>query len=125
MAFSDIIEIHTLELSKLPEAADGTDLYDWAKFIAAEPEEELQMAAERNPQVQKAVLKLRELSADERARVLYENREKALRDIDSRERRARAEGKAEERKLWQGVSAENEELRSQIAALRAKLEGRS
>ena len=27
--FSDIIEIHTLELRKLPESDDGTELYDW------------------------------------------------------------------------------------------------
>jgi len=77
---SDIIEIHTLELEKLPEGADGTELYDWAKFIAADTEEELNMIAERNPQVAKAVVKLRELSADERARDTYERREKARRD---------------------------------------------
>jgi len=28
---SDVIEIHTLELLKLPPTADGTELYDWAK----------------------------------------------------------------------------------------------
>ncbi|MCL2748094.1 MAG: Rpn family recombination-promoting nuclease/putative transposase [Oscillospiraceae bacterium] len=77
---SDIIEIHTLELDKLPEGADGTELYDWAKFIAADTEEELNMIAERNPQVAKAVVRLRELSADERTRDTYERREKARRD---------------------------------------------
>ena len=50
------------------------------------------MVAERNPQVKKAVVTLRRLSADEQARDMYERREKALRDIDSRERFARAEG---------------------------------
>jgi len=70
-----------LELEKLPEGADGTELYDWAKFIAADTEEELNMIAERNPQVAQAVVRLRELSADERARDLYERREKARRDI--------------------------------------------
>jgi len=35
--FSDIIEIHTLELRKLPDGDDGTELYDWAKFIDAAP----------------------------------------------------------------------------------------
>ena len=93
--FSDIIEIHTIELKKLPQSADGTELYDWASFIHAESEEELNMAAARNPEVQKAVVILHKLSADEQARDLYERREKAMRDIDSRERWARAEGKAE------------------------------
>ena len=79
--FSDIIEINTLELRKLPKATDGTTLYDWAKFIAAETEEELTMVAERNPVVNEAVVKLRELSADEQARDLFERREKARRDF--------------------------------------------
>jgi len=121
--FSDIIEIHTLELKKLPERDDGTELYDWAKFIAAESEEDLEMVAEMNPQIQKAVVKLRELSADERARDMYERREKAMRDIDSRERWARAEGKAEgkaeEREMWQNVVADKD---AEIARLREKLE---
>ena len=42
------------------------------------------MVANRNPQVGKAVVKLRELSADERARDLYERREMARRDENMR-----------------------------------------
>ena len=72
-----------LELNKLPEGTDGTALYDWAKFIAAESEEELDRAAEQNQEVKKAVIKYRELTADERTRDLYERREKARRDIVS------------------------------------------
>ena len=82
--FTDLIEINTLELNKLPHNPDGTVLYDWMSFIAAETEEELNIVAERNPQVGKAVVKLRELSADERARDLYERREKARRDENMR-----------------------------------------
>jgi len=78
--FSDLIELHTLELNKLPEDADGTKLYDWAKFIAAESEEELDKVAERNQEVSKAVVKFRELTADERTRDMYERREKARKD---------------------------------------------
>jgi len=68
---------------KLPKGADGTTLYDWASFIAAESKEELDMIAERNPEVKKAVVKLLELSADEQVRDLYERREKERRDIAS------------------------------------------
>ena len=81
---SDLLEINTLELLKLPESADGTALYDWARFIAAESREELAMI--KNPQVKKAVVKYLELTADERARDLYERREKERRDMVSRER---------------------------------------
>ncbi|MCL2055290.1 MAG: Rpn family recombination-promoting nuclease/putative transposase [Oscillospiraceae bacterium] len=77
---SDLIEIHTLELNKLPDNFDGTELCDWAKFIAAKSEEELEMVASRNTQISKAVVKLRELSADEKARDMYERQEKARRD---------------------------------------------
>ena len=89
---TDIVAIHTLELDKLPEAADGTQLYDWASFIAASSEEELAVIAERNPQIGKAVVKLRVLSADERTRDMYERREKARRDEESHMRWARQEG---------------------------------
>ena len=51
--FSDIVEFHTLELSKLPPETDGTMLYDWAKFIDAESPDELDAVAERNPEVKK------------------------------------------------------------------------
>jgi len=95
--FNDIIEIHTLELSKLPEGVDGTLLYDWAKFIDAETEEELKMVAERNPEVQKAVVRLEALSGDERARYIAEMREKARRDMASIQKFARAEGREEGR----------------------------
>ena len=94
---TDIVEIHTVELRKLPASADGTALYDWAKFIDAETEEELEMAAQRNPQVRKAVVKLRELSADERARDLLERREKGRRDAEAFAEGARQEGRAEGR----------------------------
>ena len=90
---------HTL--GKLPQVADGTELYDWAKFIAADTEEELEMIAQRNPQVGKAIVKLRELSADERARDMLERREKARRDIAAMMgdaiNQGRAEGRAEGR----------------------------
>jgi len=75
------------------------------------------MIAERNPQVQRAVVKLRELSSDERARDMYERREKALRDIDSRERFARAE----ERQIWQGVVAGKD---AEIAGKDAEIAGK-
>ena len=79
--FTDLIEIHTIELQKLPKETDGTQLYGWAKFIAAETEEELEMAVQANPQVRRAAIKLRELSADEKARDMLERREKGLWDM--------------------------------------------
>ncbi|MDR1111066.1 MAG: Rpn family recombination-promoting nuclease/putative transposase, partial [Deltaproteobacteria bacterium] len=80
---TDLLRIHTLELPKLPPVPDGTELHDWASFIAAETEEELNMVSERNEQIGHAADKLRILSNDQRARELYELRLKEWRDIES------------------------------------------
>jgi hypothetical protein len=82
--FTDLVELHTLELSKLPGVSDNTELYDWLRFLRAERKEELDMLAQTNPQINKAVAVLMELSADEKARMLYESREKQRRDEASR-----------------------------------------
>jgi predicted transposase/invertase (TIGR01784 family) len=116
---SDLMEINTIELNKLPDAADGSPLYDWAKFIDAQTEEELSMIAERNPQVKEAVVKLRSLSADEQARWEYEMKEKIRMDTNMFEQWAREEGKQEEREKWQAVIADKD---AEIARLREQLE---
>ena len=64
----------------------GSPGYDCAKFIAAESYEELDKVAERNPEVKKAVVKYRELTAEERTRDMYERREKARRDMVSQQK---------------------------------------
>jgi predicted transposase/invertase (TIGR01784 family) len=84
--FTDIIEVNTLELEKLPKSEDGTKLWDWLKFLSAERKEELDMIAERNPQIKQAVVRVMELSNDERTRLLMESRQKMEWDIQSRER---------------------------------------
>ena len=82
--FTKLMEIDTLELEKIPSETDGTELWPWVKFIKSDSEEALDVIAEKNPQIKKAVGVLKELSADERTRMLYEEREKARRDIQSR-----------------------------------------
>ena len=82
--FTDLTEFNTLELSKLPSDADSSELWYWLKFIKADKEEDLDMLAQRTPQMRKAVGVLKELSADERTRMLYEEREIARRDMVSR-----------------------------------------
>jgi predicted transposase/invertase (TIGR01784 family) len=95
--FTSLTEINTLEISKLPLVADSTELWYWMKFMNAKSEEELEMLAKRSPGMKKAVGVLKELSADERTRMLYEEREIARRDYVSRMNGARAEGRAEGR----------------------------
>jgi len=73
--FTDLLEVNVLELVKLPEIDDGTERWNWMKFLTARRREELEMLAQKSPQVGKAVVRLMELSQDERARMLYESRQ--------------------------------------------------
>ena len=97
--FTSLTEINTLELSKLPQETDSSKLWYWMKFIQSDDREVLDMLAEKSPQIKKAVGVLKELSADERARMLFEEQEKARRDIASlmggAERKGKLEGKLE------------------------------
>ena len=81
--FTNLTEIHTLELSKLSPDADSSELWYWMKFIKSDDEEVLNMLEQRNLQMRKVVGILKELSADERTRMLYEAQEIARRDIVS------------------------------------------
>jgi predicted transposase/invertase (TIGR01784 family) len=90
--FTDILEINTLELPKLPQGKDGTELFDWLKFINSQDKEELEMLAECNPKLKRAVGVLLELSEDEKTRMLYEAEEKARLDEDGRMRGALQQG---------------------------------
>ena len=96
------------------------------------------MLAQRSPQMRKAVGVLKELSADEVTRMLFEKREMARRDVESMVEMVRRDAEAERHK-WQGVvadkdaeitskdaeitskNAENEQLRAQIEELQARL----
>jgi predicted transposase/invertase (TIGR01784 family) len=92
--FTNPAEINTLELEKLPKETDNSELWYRMKFIKAEKTEDLNMLAERCPRLRKAVEALRELSADEQIRMVYENKEKARREIADKMKLARTNGEA-------------------------------
>ncbi|MCL2086293.1 MAG: Rpn family recombination-promoting nuclease/putative transposase [Oscillospiraceae bacterium] len=107
--FSDKLEIHTIELPKIPTADDGSQLWWWTKFLSAKSKEEFTMLAEQNPQVEKAVVRLMELSADEKTRLVYESRHKMEWDNWARERAAMQEGM--ERGMEKGIQETIERFR--------------
>jgi predicted transposase/invertase (TIGR01784 family) len=92
--FSGLMEINVLELPKLPETIPGKDekLWTWLEFLKSRSNEEMNMLAERNPDIKKAVVKLAELSADEKARMIHEARVKAAMDAEAVEYDAREAG---------------------------------
>ncbi|MCL2254823.1 MAG: Rpn family recombination-promoting nuclease/putative transposase [Lachnospiraceae bacterium] len=104
---SDIVEINTLELCKIPDESDSR-LFYWLKFIKSEGEVEMEALANKDPLMRKAVARLMELSADEKTRLLYEAREKERMDYEDRIDEARSEGEKKERTLWQGVVADKD-----------------
>ena len=88
---TDALEIHTLEVPKarsINEDTEKADLLDWMKFFDVKTEEELNMLAQKSPAMRRATLRLLELSADEKARQLYEARLKEQRDSYAREKGA-------------------------------------
>ena len=63
---TDLTQIHVIELPKLPDIAE-TEKELWLKLFKAREEAELDMLAEKLPEIKQAVMKIRELSADEEA----------------------------------------------------------
>ena len=84
LLYSDQIELHVLELPKLPEELKegASDMLLWAKFINAEKKEELDMLSEKNPYIKEACETLQEVSQDRAMQLEYLAREKAIRDHD-------------------------------------------
>ena len=73
--------MHILELPKLPpEQQDETDLMQWMRFLGGKTRKDLKRMAEKNSNLQEAYDELDRLSADERKRLEYEARQKAIRD---------------------------------------------
>jgi len=91
--FTDLLEIRTLELTKLPETPD-VYLWHWLRFFRAETKEELDMVATASPAIQKATARVMKLSKDKRARLIYEYEVMARRDELSKLYDAREEGLA-------------------------------
>ena len=89
--FSDLLEIRTLELTKIPEVPD-VYLWNWLRFFRATTKEELDMIANASPAMQKATARVAQLSEDERARLMHEY--ELIAELDERARLddARAEG---------------------------------
>ena len=92
--YTDKLEFHVLELSKLPPELqeNNNDVLLWAKFIKAERKEDFEMLASRNQYISSAYEQLQIISQDDKKRMEYEAREKAIRDYNYLMNSARKEG---------------------------------
>ena len=95
MAYPNSMEIHTLELPKLPKDSDGTALWNWLRFISSRTREEFALLTGKDTIMAEAYARLVKLSADEQARWRQESREKWEWDNAARMRQSRREGLAE------------------------------
>lgn len=90
--FSDMLEIHVIELNK-PLTGRG-EMDDWIKLFNIETEEELDMleASTKNIGVLEAIKEVKAMSLGKTLRMLHEARLKEIRDRNAREDYVRGEG---------------------------------
>lgn len=99
--FTEKMELHVIELPKLPKELkeDCGSLELWARFINAEREEEFDMLAQRNQYIASAYEQLQIVSQDREKRLEYEARQKAILDHNQMMREALERGEERVNKL--------------------------
>ena len=91
--YTDLLEIHVLELEKLPkEEQDESGIIRWMRFLGAKSREEFEKMAKEDSYIDEAYEMLKHMSADEKKRLEYEAREKAIRDYNSQIQSAEEKG---------------------------------
>lgn len=80
---ADLMEMHILELSKLPpEEKNETSLLQWMRFLGGKTRKDFEEMAKKNSELEEAYDVLDKLSADEKKRLEYETRQRAIRDYN-------------------------------------------
>ena len=93
--FSDLLEIHILELNKKLKGNKPEN--NWINLFNAESEVDLNMIQTKNPGLLEAIEEVRKMSLTGMLRVMYEARLKEKRDQRARDAYVREEGKELER----------------------------
>lgn len=95
--FSDVLELHILELKK--KLKENGEMEEWIRFFRADSEEDLDMMGTKNPGILEAIREVREMSLSRRLRLRYEAHLKQIRDEKAwktyEREEARKEGHAE------------------------------
>lgn len=82
--YTDLLELHILELKKLPpEEQNENGLLKWTRFLNGKCREDFEKMAEKDEYIDEAYELLKKMSADDRKRLEYEAREKAMRDYNT------------------------------------------
>ena len=92
--YTDLMEIHMLELRKLPsEAQNEKGIIHWMRFLGGKKREEFEDMAKQDEYIGEAYEELKKLSLDDQKRLEYELRQKAIRDYNSQMNSAMRRGK--------------------------------
>lgn len=114
--YTDILELHTIELKKQPNQAQPSPLDEWHRLFNAKTQEDLDMIKSKtgNIGIMEAIKELKEISVTDRIRLEYEYRLKAKRDREAEDEFVFEEGKAQG--LEQGIE---KGIKSLIHSMRA------
>lgn len=99
--FSDILELHTIELRK--KLAGNGDIDNWIRFFNAESEADLNMIQTNNTGILEAIRELKKMSLGDRIRARYEAHQKAVRDHRAMMNYARDTGLEEGRQEGEAI----------------------
>lgn len=86
--YSDKLSIRVLQLNQMSskaEESEKNEIYHWARLFKAKTWEEMRMLAEKNETIRECVVTLKELTADEKARMQSEAREDYYRRLNDAE----------------------------------------
>lgn len=88
--FSDLLEIHIIELGKKLTGTGQMD--DWIRLFNAKTEEELDMIHTKNAGILEAIREIKHLSLSKGLRTIYEDHMKIIRDRNAHDDYVRDEG---------------------------------
>ena len=116
--YTDLLELHTLELKKLPpEAQNEKGIIHWMRFLGGKKREEFEDMAKQDEYIGEAYEELKKLSLDDQKRLEYELRQKAIRDYNSQMKSAREDGRHDALRELIGKKLEKGMLPEDIAEL--------
>ena len=119
--YSDKFAIYMLQLNQLGNPKDERDIpeiYYWAQLFKAKTWEEIRMLAEKNEYIKQSIVTLQELTADEKAKMQMEARERYRRDLA-----ASVElGRQQSAEVIQRIQEEKEKIEEKCKQLEEKSE---
>lgn len=111
--YTNLMELHILELKKLPEEdKNEKGVIRWMRFLSGKTKKEFEDMAEKDEYFEEAYNELKRLSMDEKKRLEYEARERAVLDYNTQMRSAerRGEKRGEKRGFELGERAAQKKM---------------